>query len=48
MTVMFSDVAVPDAFKGCVLATEEDVRAFVGALQEQLAEQVRNNSKIIL
>lgn len=47
-TVMFSDVAVPDAFKGRVLATEDDVRAFVGALADQLAEQVRNNSKIIL
>jgi hypothetical protein len=47
-TVMFSDVAVPSAFKGRVLATQEDVRAFVEALATQLNEQVRNNSKIIL
>lgn len=47
-TVMFSDVAVPDSFKGRVLATEADVSSFVDALAEQLNEQVRNNSKIIL
>lgn len=47
-TVMFSDVAVPAAFKGHVLATEDDVRSFVEALATQLNEQVRNNSKIIL
>ena len=47
-TVMFSDVAVPAAFKGRVLATEADVSSFVDALEAQLNEQVRNNSKIIL
>lgn len=47
-TVMFSDVAIPAAYKGHVLATEDDVRSFVEALAAQLNEQVRNNSKIIL